>query len=126
METVERFEPATNTQQTLYGQAIMLVQVLDDNRELRLLESYQGVPLVLWVVLIVGGILTISFGFLFGMKSPWLHRLSVTALTVLIVLLLYTIHLIEYPFTSDVRMSPAAFESVSHRMGETTNNEPPR
>ena len=45
METVEHFEPTTNTQQTLYGQGIMLNQVLDDNRELRLLESYQGVPL---------------------------------------------------------------------------------
>ena len=64
--------------------------------------------------------LTISFGFLFGMKSPWLHRLTVTALTVLIVLILYTIHLIEYPLTSDVQVSPAPFESVSHHMEEIT------
>ena len=66
--------------------------------------------------------MTVSFGFLFGMKSRWLHRLSITALTVLIVLILYTIHLIEYPFTSDVRVSPAAFESVSDRMEGGTNN----
>jgi hypothetical protein len=70
--------------------------------------------------LLGGGGLTISFGFLFGMKSPWLHRLTVTALTVLIVLILYTIHLIEYPFTSDVQVSPAPFESVSHHMEEIT------
>ena len=70
--------------------------------------------------------LTISFGFLFGIKSPWLHRLTVTALTVLIVLILYTIHLIEYPFTSDVQVSPAAFEAVSQHMEETANNEPSR
>lgn len=126
VETIEHFEPATSTQQTLYGQGITLVQVLDDNRELRLLESYQGVPRILWVVLLGGGVLTISFGFLFGMKSPWLHRLTVTALTVLVVLILYTIHLIEYPFTSDVQVSPAPFESVSHHMAEMTNNEPLR
>ena len=82
-------------------------------RTLRLLESHQGVPFILWAVLIVGGVLTVSFGFLFGMKSRWLHRLSITALTVLI---LYTIHLIEYPFTSDVRVPPAVFESKSHQM----------
>ena len=118
VKTVERFEPTTNTQQTLYGQGIMLVQTLDDSRELRLLESYQGVPPILWAVLTIGGALTVSFSALFGMKAPWLHRLSMTALTVLIVLILYTIHLIEYPFTSDVRVTPAPFESVSARMGD--------
>ena len=55
VETVGHFEPATNRQQTLYSQGIMLVQILDDNRELRLLESHQNVPLILWVVLIAGG-----------------------------------------------------------------------
>jgi hypothetical protein len=55
VETVEHFEPATNRQQTLYSQGITLVQILGDNRELRLLESHQGVPLILWVVLIAGG-----------------------------------------------------------------------
>jgi len=60
--------------------------------------------------------LTVSFGFFFGMKAPWLYRLSITAMTVLIVLILYTIHLIEYPFTSNVRVPPEAFESISHQM----------
>jgi hypothetical protein len=120
--TVEHFEPATSTQQTLYGQGITLVQELDDNRELRLLESHQGVPFILWVILVGGGVLTVSFGYFFGMKAPWLHRLSIVSLTVLIVLILYTIHLIEYPFTSDVRVSPAAFESASDRMESGTND----
>jgi hypothetical protein len=44
---------------------------------------------------------------------------SITALAVLI---LYTVLLIEYPFTSDVRVSPAAFESKSDRMGDGTNS----
>jgi hypothetical protein len=78
------------------------------------------------MVLIAGGALTASFGFLFGIKASWLHRLSIAALTVLIVLILYTVHLIEYPFTSDVRVPPSAFESISDRMGGGTNNWPPR
>ncbi len=55
VETVEHFAPSSNKQLTLYGQGITQVQVLDDNRELRLLESYQGVPLILWVILVGGG-----------------------------------------------------------------------
>lgn len=116
VETVEHFKPNNSRQLTLYGQGITQVQILDDNRELRLLESHQGVPFILWVILVGGGALTIAFGFLVGMKAPWLHRLSITSLTVLIVLILYTIHLIEYPFTSDVQVTPAPFESVSDRM----------
>jgi hypothetical protein len=123
VETVEHFEPTSKAQQTLYGEGITVVQDLEDNRQLRLLESHQGIPFILWVVLIVGGVLTISLGFLFGMKSRWLHQLSITALTILIVLILYTIHLIEYPFTSDVQVPPTAFESISHQMEGETNNE---
>ena len=40
--------------------------------------------------------------------------------------IVWTIHLIEYPFTSDVQVSPAPFESVSHHMAEMINNEPSR
>jgi hypothetical protein len=64
-------------------------------------------------------VLTVSFGFIFGVRAPWLHPVSITALAVLI---LYTVLLIEYPFTSDVRVSPAAFESKSDRMGDGTNS----
>jgi len=67
-------------------------------------------------------VLTVAFGFLFGMRALWLHRVSITALTVLIALILYTAHLVEYPFTSDVRASPTAFESESDRMGDGTNS----
>jgi hypothetical protein len=67
-------------------------------------------------------VLTVSFGFLFGVRAPWLHPVSITALAVLIVLILYTVLLIEYPFTSDVRVSPAGFESESDRMGDGTNS----
>lgn len=122
VETVEHFEPDNGRQLTLYGQGITQVQILDDNRELRLLESHQGVPFILWVILVGGGALTIAFGFLVGMKEPWLHRVSIASLTVLIVLILYTIHLIEYPFTSDVQVTPAPFESVSDRMESWAND----
>jgi ABC-type branched-subunit amino acid transport system permease subunit len=121
VETVEHFEPNNSRQLALYGQGMTQVQILDDNRELRLLENYQGVPFILWVILAGGGALTIAFGFLVGMKALWLHRLSITSLTVLIVLILYTIHLIEYPFTSDVKVTPAPFESVSDRLESGAN-----
>jgi hypothetical protein len=112
VQTVEDFEPTTSTQE----QALTLVQSLDDHRELRLLQSHQGIPALLWIVLLVGGVMTISFTFFFGVEGSWLHRASITALTVLVVLILYTIYRVEYPFTGHIQVRPADFEAALHSM----------
>jgi hypothetical protein len=116
VQAVEDFEPTTSAEQILYAQALTLVQDFDDARELRLLESHQGIPTIMWVVLLGGGVLTISFTFFFGMEETWLHRTSIASLTVLVVLILFTINRIEYPFTGDIRVTPADCESALHRM----------
>ena len=59
-----------------------------------------------------GGTLTIAFTFLFALEPPWFHRLSIAALTVVVVLALFTIYRIEYPFTGNKRVEPDAFEIV--------------
>jgi hypothetical protein len=60
----------------------------------------------------IGGILTIAFTFLFALEPPWFHRLSIAALTVVVVLVLFTIYRIEYPFTGNIRVARDAFEIV--------------
>jgi hypothetical protein len=112
--SIEDFEASTNLEQALHAQLITLADKLGDNRELRLLESRYGVPSILWTVLVIGGTLTVGFTFLFGIEPPWFHRVAVGALTVVIVLLLYAIYRIEYPFTgvTGVRVEPEAFERL--------------
>ena len=46
------------------------------------------------------------------MEPPRFHRLSIAALTVVVVLVLYTIYRVEYPFTGNVKVEPDAFEMV--------------
>jgi hypothetical protein len=115
-ESIEGFEPGTNREQAVHTQLITLADDLGDDRELRLLESRQGVPPILWTILVIGGILTVAFTFLFGVEPPWFHRLAIAALTVVIVLVLYAIYRIEYPFTGEVRVRPDAFELVLQKI----------
>jgi hypothetical protein len=115
-ESIEGFEPGTNREQAVHTQLITLADDLGDDRELRLLESRQGVPPILWTILVIGGILTVAFTFLFGVEPPWFHRLAIAALTVVIVLVLYAIYRIEYPFTGEVRVRPGAFELVLQKI----------
>jgi hypothetical protein len=116
VSTVQGFEPTTNAEQARYSEALVLVQTLDDERAERVVESHQGVPHLVWVVLILGWVLTMSFTFFFGMESSGLHKLYTTALAVLAALTLYVIFRMEFPFTGPAQVTPAAFESALHEM----------
>lgn len=93
-----------------------LITELAEVRLACVLESGQGIPPILQAVLVIGGIVMVAFTFFFRIKGPWMHRLSVAALTVMIVLVLYAIYRIDYPYTGDVRVQPEAFELVLERI----------
>jgi hypothetical protein len=114
--SIQEFDPQTMGEQTLYSQMLTQVVTLEENRGLRLLESNEGVPPLLWIVLVITGILTVAFAYLFGMDQPRVHILRVTVLTVVVALSLYTVRVIEYPFVGDVQVRPEAFERVLDRM----------
>jgi ABC-type branched-subunit amino acid transport system permease subunit len=108
--SVMDFEPRTGAEQEVYAQALTLVQDLDEYRALRSLEVREGIPSMLWVVLIVGGVITVCFTYLFGMRTPRLHVLMVVAFTLVLALVLYTIRALEYPFDGIAQVTPQAFE----------------
>jgi Protein of unknown function (DUF4239) len=110
--SIQDFEPRTEAEQALQSEGLTQVDDLDEERALRLLEVREGIPPILWVVLIVGGVITVAFTYLFGMETPWLHMLAVAALTVIVSLILYTIAVLEYPFDDEARVEPDAFELV--------------
>ena len=114
--SIQEFDPQTMGEQTLYSQMLTQVVTLEENRGLRLLESNEGVPPLLWIVLVIAGILTVTFAYLFGMDQPRVHMLRVAVLTVVVALSLYTVRVIEYPFVGDVQVRPEAFERVLDRM----------
>ncbi len=64
----------------LYAEGLDQVQRLADARRTRLVVAEEGLPTVLWVVLIVGGIVVVGFAYLFGMENTVAHALMVAAL----------------------------------------------
>ena len=120
-KSIGGFEPSTSGEQELKAQMLGLVDDLGDDRLVRLLESRQGLPSILWWVLVIGAILTVAFTSLFAVNPPWFHTLAIAGLTVIVVLILYTVYRIEYPFTGDVRVRPEAFEFVLYEIeGDNT------
>jgi protein-S-isoprenylcysteine O-methyltransferase Ste14 len=113
--TVQDMNPHTQAEQVLYDQGLERVHDLADARRDRLLEAREGIPGILWVVLVVGGIVAIGFTYLFGLNNTASHLLMVAALALIIGLVLFTIGSLEYPFAGDVRVGPDAFKLVLER-----------
>lgn len=112
---VEKLDPKTPAQQVLYDQELQRVHELYTSRRQRLLDAEDGLPAILWVVLIIGGVLVVGFTYLFGMESSTTHLLMVASLTLIIALVLFTVAALDYPFKGDVRVSPEGFRLVLDR-----------
>jgi hypothetical protein len=113
---LEGFEPRTEAGQALYQEGLQQIHDLADARRMRLVEANEGIPALLWGVLVVGGVVTVGFTYLFGLESTWAHRLMVAALAGLIALVLFTIGELDYPFSGGARIGTGAFKLVLERM----------
>jgi Protein of unknown function (DUF4239) len=113
--TIQGYEPRTVAGQELYAEGLDQVQRLADARRMRLVMAEEGLPTVLWVVLIVGGIVAVGFTYLFGLEDTGAHALMVASLAGVIALVLFTIAALDHPFSGSARVGPEAFELVLNR-----------
>jgi uncharacterized protein (DUF983 family) len=97
-------------QQTLYEQAVVSVDSLSAARRDRLAAMSETIPEPMWIVLIIGGVITVSFCLLFGLQSKTTHIGMVAALAVLITISLLLINNIQYPFAGNPHIGPEAFK----------------
>jgi hypothetical protein len=113
------FDPRTKGEQVLYELGLTQLHDAADARRSRLLEVRVHIPTLLWVVLVGGGVITVSFTYLFGLKSNLAHALMVAALTLVICGILFTIGEFDHPFSGIVETRPDAFKEVLRSFGGT-------
>jgi hypothetical protein len=79
-------------------------------RRLRELQVDAYLPAVLWLVLILGGIMTILSACLFGTPNFHLHLIQLIMLTLMVVSVLIAISDINDPYQGAVHVEPIGFE----------------
>jgi uncharacterized membrane protein YraQ (UPF0718 family) len=121
--SLSNVEVRTSAQQAVYEEALNRIDELADARNARLVEAGEHIPTALWGVLLAGGIMVVGFTYLFGLENDLAHTLMVAALTFVISSVLFTIGLIEYPFSGSVRVDPEAFELVLERFESSKLSE---
>jgi hypothetical protein len=105
--------------QMRYDEILEQLHDLGNARRERLLAAEQGLPPIMWVVLILGGVITVGFTYLFGLENTLVHLLMVAALALIISLSLFTVAALDHPFNGDIRIHPAAYEQDLERFHES-------
>lgn len=117
-DAVRELGPKTQDQNALYADALGRVDVLRENRDMRTTEVREGIPSVVWFVVVCGAVITVGFTYLFAMRSFKLHAVATGALTVVVVLLIFAVGVLNHAFDGDVRVGPGAFELALNEMNQ--------
>lgn len=83
----------------LYGESLRCLNKLVEYRRLRIFAGNNTVPLAVWLVLLIGGVITVSYTYFFGMKNMRAQYLATAALTITITMILVLIYILDHPFT---------------------------
>src|ERR671921_2614871 len=73
--TLQGFEPSTEAEQNLHAEGLDQIDRLGDDRRIRFVAAEEGIPGVLWAVLVFGAVVAVGFTYLFGFQNTWAHRL---------------------------------------------------
>ena len=117
--TILRLEPPKGAQEARYEEMLAQLHDLGNARRERLLAAEQGLPPILWVVLILGGVITVGFTYLFGLENTLVHLIMVGSLALVISMSLFTVAALDYPFQGDIHIHPSAYENDLERFHES-------
>ena len=115
-QTIFSVQPQDQRESALYAHALRLLTGMTDNREERLDSANGSVPRIMWLVLIVGGLLTLGYPAFFGSSNVAAQVLMTGALAALVALSLLLGLALDYPFTGGVRISSAPFDEALQQM----------
>ena len=119
--TYEEFEPADEHQRVWYEQSLERLNALADSRRERLLSVRSGIPTVMWGVLLCGGVITIGFSFLFGMRNTRAQAFMTAGLALTIGVVLLSIVALQKPFAGITRVEPEPFNQVDRILGQLSH-----
>jgi hypothetical protein len=117
--TTMQAKPASLAEQTSFNHVLSELTKMTEYRRLRELQSKSKLPVILWIVLIVGGMITTMSSCLFGTDNFKLHAIQVFSLSLLLALALVAIADIDRPFRGAVHVNPLGFEHARDTFAES-------
>jgi Na+/proline symporter len=110
----------------LYAESLKRLNNLAEYRRLRIFAGNNTVPSIIWLVLLVGGAITVSYTYFFGMKNVKAQCVMTSALTITITLILCLIYILDHPFSGSNRVTAEPLEQALNVMQRNYRDAAPR
>jgi hypothetical protein len=110
------YEPATAGEQVLHAKTLLSLDHYLELRGTRLSHVGTGMPSLVWLVLIVGAVLSIVITYCFSMRGIWAHVLLTVILSGFLSLLIFLVVMMDNPFRGEFAVAADAFELARTRM----------
>jgi hypothetical protein len=111
-DTLIAFEPTTEGQKLLHGEALRAYNNMIQARRLRLDAVGTGLPGVMWLVIIVGAVISLSASFFFKVEDVRLHGILVTLLAMFVGLVIFMTFALDRPFRGDLGVRPEPYQLI--------------
>lgn len=103
---IAQFEPATENLKAVYPLIMQQALELRDERRARTSMALYRLPVIEWIVLCTGAVITIVFTYFFRLESHRIQLAMTGMVALLIALNLYLIVLFAAPYSGDLRVKP--------------------
>jgi Protein of unknown function (DUF4239) len=110
--TLAAFEPKTAGQTAMHGETLREFNQLMFLRQMRIESVSQALPLSVWLVAVLGGIINIMVTWLFLIPKMRVHVALTTLFAALTGLLIFLMAAVDNPYRGSVSVSADAFELV--------------
>jgi len=100
------FDPKTAREQNIHQGFITAMQQLSDARRYRVVNCTQGIPWLLWMILICGGMSTIGFTYFFGAEKLSSQILMTSIVTFMLCLNVLLVGFYSRPYRGDLHIEP--------------------
>jgi hypothetical protein len=122
--TTTRWQPAAQGENNLQAAALHSVSELGELRRLRLARARAPLLPGVWVLMVTGAVFVIGFSYFFGLPYRFSKQLMTAALTLMIVLLLFTTRELQRPFSGIAALRPEDHQAVLEMLSDEDAKQP--
>jgi len=108
------FEPTTAGQEIIHAETLTQFNQLSALRRQRLEAVTGGLPSIMWGVILIGAVLSITVTYLLEIETK-AHYLLVAYLSTFTGLVIYVIYGLDHPLSGPVAIEPTAYEIMIER-----------
>ena len=110
--TLLQFEPKTEGQKLLMGEALRAYNIMIEVRRQRLDAVETQLPGVMWFVVMAGAVISLVSAFYFPVEDFRVHATQIALLSVLIGVVIFMIVALDRPFHGDLGLTAAPYELI--------------